>query len=210
MSAMFEEVVTMVFWSSWFSSFTIELAVMFSKLSHGVVGVLRTDLALAKACQNELGHSQLVCSDLHNHTDIEVLVQKRVNMFEMYGDIMSQVPTVIYAVLAGSLADRFGRKPLMVAAILGQILEGVALLVNKIWFTELRLEYLWFTNIYEMLGGGAIWYLAVYGFAADITTVEERASRMARFDGFEQLAFIVGNSLSPVLFTYLGYEGAFG
>ena len=210
MSAMFEEVVTMVFWSSWFSSFTIELAVMFSKLSHGVVGVLRTDLALAKACQNELGHSQLVCSDLHNHTDIEVLVQKRVNMFEMYGDIMSQVPTVIYAVLAGSLADRFGRKPLMVAAILGQILEGVALLVNKIWFTELRLEYLWFTNIYEMLGGGAIWYLAVYGWAADITSPEERASRMARFDGFEQAAFIIGNSLSPVLFRNLGYEGTFG
>ena len=83
---------------------------------------------------------------------------------------------------------------------LGQILEGVALLLNKIWFTELRLEFLWLT----------IWYLAVYGFAADITTVEERASRMARFDGFEQTAYVVGNALSPILFYYLGYEGAFG
>ena len=50
----------------------------------------------------------------------------------------------------------------------------------------------------------------MYGFAADITSVEDRASRMARFDGFEQLAFIVGNSLSPLLFNYLGYEGTFG
>ena len=187
-----------------------EFAVMFSKMSHGVVGVLRTELAIAKVCQNELGHSQLFCSDLHNHTDIEISVQKRVNMFEMYGDIMCQVPTVIYAILAGSLSDKFGRKPLMIAAIVGQILEGVALLVNKIWFSELRLEFLWFTNIYDMMGGGAIWYLAVYGFAADITCVEERASRMARFDGFEQLAFILGNSLSPLLFNFLGYEGAFG
>ena len=171
---------------------------------------LRTELALAKACQNELGHSEHVCSDLHNHTDIEILVQKRVNMFEMYGDIMCQVPTVIYAILAGSLSDKFGRKPLMIAAILGQILEGVALLANKIWFSELQLEYLWATNIYDMMGGGAVWYLAVYGFAADITSAEDRASRMARFDGFEQIAFIVGNSLSPFLFNYLGYEGAFG
>ena len=93
---------------------------------------------------------------------------------------------------------------------LGQILEGVALLLNKIWFTQLRLEFLWLTNVYDMMGGGAIWYLAVYGFAADITTVEERASRMARFDGFEQTAYVVGNSLSPILFYYLGYEGAFG
>ena len=201
---------SLLFWRNWVSSFTIEFAVMFSKMSHGVVGVLRTELAIAKVCQNELGHNATICSDLNNHTDIEILVQKRVNMFDMYGDMMSQVPTVIYAVLAGSLSDKFGRKPLMVAAILGQILEGVALLVNQIWFTELKLEYLWATNIYDMMGGGAIWYLAVYGFAADITSVEERASRMARFDGFEQLAFIVGNSVSPILFNYFGYEGAFG
>ena len=153
---MLEELTTKLFWTTWLSSFTIEFAVMFSKMSHGVVGVLRTELAIAKVCQNELGHSPFICSDLHNHTDIEILVQKRVNMFEMQGDIMAQVPTVIYAILAGSLSDKFGRKPLMVAAILGQILEGVALLVNQIWFTELRLEYLWFTNIYDMMGGGAI------------------------------------------------------
>ena len=207
---MFEELCTKLFWTTWLSSFTIELAVMFSKMSHGVVGVLRTELAIAKVCQNELGHSELICSTLHNRTDIEILVQKRVNMFEMYGDVMSQVPTVIYAVLAGSLSDRFGRKPLMIAAILGQILEGVALLVNKVWFSELSLEYLWLTNIYDMLGGGAVWYLAVYGFAADITSAEDRASRMARFDGFEQIAFIVGNSVSPILYNYLGYEGTFG
>ena len=85
----------------------------------------------------------------------------------------------------------------------------MALLLNTICFTELRLEYLWLTNVYDLMGGGAIWYLAVYGFAADITSVEDRASRMARFDGFEQVAFIVGNALSPLLFHLVGYEGAF-
>ena len=30
-----------------------------------------------------------------------------------------------------------------------------------------------------------------------------------RFDGFEQMAFIVGTALSPVLFRCAGYEGAF-
>ena len=44
----------------------------------------------------------------------------------------AQVPTVIYAVLAGSLSDRFGRGPLLFLPIIGQILEGVALLVNKV------------------------------------------------------------------------------
>ena len=86
---MFEELLSPLFWATWLSSFTIEFAVMFSKMSHGVVGVLRTELAIAKVCQNELGHTEHVCTDLHNHTDIEILVQRRVNMFEMHGDIMS-------------------------------------------------------------------------------------------------------------------------
>ena len=42
------------------------------------------------------------------------MVQARVNMFDVTGDIMAQIPTVIYALLAGTISDRFGRKPLMV------------------------------------------------------------------------------------------------
>ena len=46
-----KEVLTRVFWTTWLSSFTIEFALMFSKMSHGVLGVLRTDLALDKVCR---------------------------------------------------------------------------------------------------------------------------------------------------------------
>ena len=41
--------------------------------------------------------------------------------------IMFQVPTVIYALLAGSLSDKFGRGPLLLLPIIGQVLEGIAL-----------------------------------------------------------------------------------
>ena len=135
----------------------------------------------------------------------------------------------MYALVAGSLSDRFGRGPLLVLPIIGQILEGAALLVNKVqskvqcdylrsrfssyslqvWFAELPLEALWLANIYDVLGGSAVWYLGVCSFAADITAAEERASRIARFGGAEQLAFILGNALSPVLFNAGGYELAF-
>ena len=130
-------------------------------------------------------------------------------MFEMYGEIMTQIPTVIYALLAGSLSDKFGRAPLLVLPIVGQILEGAALLINKIWFAELPLEALWLANIYDFVGGGAVWYLGLYSFASDITTADERASRMARFDGFEQTAYIIGTALSPIIYHAGGYEAAF-
>ena len=96
------------------SSFTIEFAVMLFTMSHKVVGVSSTELVRDKVCQLELGHPQSVCSHLSNHTDIETAVQARVNMFQVTGDLMCQIPTVIYALLAGTISDRFGRKPLMV------------------------------------------------------------------------------------------------
>ena len=107
------------------------------------------------------------------------------------------------------MSDKFGRGLLLVLPILGQVLEGAALLVNKIWFYELPLEALWLAEAYNFLGGGEIWYLGLYSFASDITSTNDRASRMARFDGFEQIAYIIGNALSPLIFKLGGYEAAF-
>ena len=67
------EFFTKLFWISWFSSFTIEFAVMFSKMSHGVSGVLRTDMALAKVCLVELGLNQTICDNMKNHSDVQVI-----------------------------------------------------------------------------------------------------------------------------------------
>ena len=58
------EFLTAVFWTSWLSSFTIEFAVLFSKMSHGVLGVLRTDLALDKVgCQFLM--TEINCDDIY-------------------------------------------------------------------------------------------------------------------------------------------------
>ena len=127
----------------------------------------------------------------------------------MHGDVMGHVPTVVYALLAGSLSDEFGRGPLLIFPVIGQILNGTALLLNKVWFTELPLEALWLAQVYNLMGGEAVWYLGVYSFAADITSIEDRASRMARFEGLEKVANGLGYAMSQLLFHFAGYEGVF-
>ena len=96
-----------VFWVIWFSSFTIEFAVMFSKMSHGVLGVLKTDLAISKICLNELNQTSSVCDSLKDYKEVQTSVQKRVNMLEMYGDMMSQV-----SVFIENLSSYFQNQPL--------------------------------------------------------------------------------------------------
>ena len=58
--------------AAWVSTFTIEIGVMLSKMSHGVLGVLRTDLAISKVCLLELGYNQTVCDDIKLYPDIQV------------------------------------------------------------------------------------------------------------------------------------------
>ena len=77
------ELFTKLFWVTWVSTFTIEFAVVFSKMSHGVLGVLKTDLALAKVCLVELGHNETICSSLKNHPDIEVRSEAIVTIYSL-------------------------------------------------------------------------------------------------------------------------------
>ena len=72
------EFLTAVFWTSWLSSFTIEFAVLFSKMSHGVLGVLRTDLALDKV--GSLVPNDGNCDDTHRSKFRHISVGKAVGI----------------------------------------------------------------------------------------------------------------------------------
>ena len=182
-------------WRSWLANFTIELAVFLSKLSHGVVGVLRTDLAIAKVnrvnmycsvvfrtvqvCLSELEERRNVCANLSSHPTVQQVVQQRINGWEMVGEVGSALVPAILSLAGGTLVAQFGVRPLLLLPLLGQMLEAVALLANTAWFSW-RLEWLWLSHAYDLLGGGAVWYLALYTFAAQTSAPGERAGRMAR------------------------------
>ena len=46
-------------------------------------------------------------------------------------------------------------------------------------------------------GGLAVYYLGVYSYGTDVSKPEDRAYRLARLDGIETVAVVVGTSLSP-------------
>ena len=45
---------------------------------------------------------------------------------------------------------------------------------------------------------------------ADISPVKERATRLARIDGVEQIGSLIGTFLSPIIFNQFGYYGNYG
>ena len=51
--------------------------------------------------------------------------------------------------------------------------------------------------------------MGTYSYGTKVTQPSERAQRLARFDGFETLANMLGFLVSPSIFAKLGYLGVF-
>ena len=51
--------------------------------------------------------------------------------------------------------------------------------------------------------------MGTYSYGTKVTQPSERAQRLARFDGFETLANMLGFLASPAIFAKLGYLGVF-
>ena len=120
------------------------------------------------------------------------------------------VPIVIFSVIAGALSDEFGRKPLLILPILGNVLAKITGLINYFFINDLPMEFFYLDNLGSFFGGYAVYYLGTYSYITNVTRPKERAHRLARADGVEVMGTILGTLLSPVIHDYLDYYGSYG
>ena len=155
---------------------------------------ITNNLLIWKICHLEKNYSEAICSNLtlDEYSSINSDVQKEVVDIQTTGTYLGAVPAFIYSLFAGALSDDFGRKPLMVFPMIGNVLVSVSLLVNYLFIETLPVEFFWMAKLSQYFGGISVLYLGTYGYVAIITTPEERAYRLARLDGVETLATIAG------------------
>lgn len=196
-----------------FQSITIEPVVFLFQF--GIFAVkgaqLPTNLLIWKICVMELGYPESVCNNLtlEENKDIESEVQKHVNHFQMTSQWLGSVPAVIFALIAGSLSDDFGRKPLIKWPMIGFFISSCLAIINYRYIRELPVEFFYFDELYQFFGGLSVYYLGMYGYGTDITGPAERAHRLARLDGSEFIAMSFGPLVSPLLFDAIGYYGCY-
>ena len=146
-----------------------------------------TNLQMWKICLDELNYTGTHCDDLTNETNIEVMAEVQVwlNNFDMVNAWITGVPGLVYAIFVGSLADDFGRKPLMILPTMGGILTSLVKIINLVWVRELPTGFFYLSNglFYNLLGGYSVYYLGSYSFGASVSSESQRASTLARIDG---------------------------
>ena len=101
----------------------------------------------------------------------------------------------LFAPLWGRVSDRIGRKPVLLAGLLGFALTFIMVGVST---------QLWMLFVALIIGGiltASIWP-AVLAYIADITTHEERGSLMGYAGAASGLGIIAGPAISSVLTTW--------
>ncbi|KAJ4420992.1 hypothetical protein N0V82_004034 [Gnomoniopsis sp. IMI 355080] len=104
-------------------------------------------------------------------------VQGELAILNGWKDTFDQIPGIIMALPCGFAADRIGRKPIILLALTGLLLEEVSTRLIS-WWSEmglLPLRLLWLVPVFQFLGGGPqIASSMVYAVLTDIFPMEQR------------------------------------
>ena len=131
--------------------------------------------------------------------------------------MLQSVPGIIFTLFAGPISDTYGRKPLIIIPLFGHFILNFVYLVNSIWFHQLKVwqrmrekkslkilvhsqvEYLLFECLQDVTGGNIVFFLATKCFLVDITTEENRTTRMAVLDAFYSVGYLIGLPLGTYI-----------
>ena len=73
-------------------------------------------------------------------TVVQIETQQFVSELQAYNGMLQSAPGLLFTVVAGPLTDSWGRRPLILSALLGHLLLNIILLVNAVWFIELKVK----------------------------------------------------------------------
>ena len=187
------------------ASITVEPVIVLYCLITALSGIPGEELYVKKACRVNLNYTAEVCDNIYEHEEAQLATQRLVSGLQAKSGVLKSVPSIIFTLFAGPLSDSYGRKPLILLSIFGYFLLNLVFLINSIWFMELRVEFLLFECLREVMGGDYIFYLATKSYICDITTPAERTTRLAVADAFISVGWLTGLPIGTRIKKHFGY-----
>ncbi|RDW58813.1 MFS transporter-10 [Coleophoma cylindrospora] len=127
-------------------------------------------------------------------------VQAEVALIRGYEALFVSIPGVLLAVPYGLLADKWGRKPVVLLSLLGFLLSTTCTLVVCRFWQFLPLRLVWLSPIFTIIGGGApVLFSMTYTIIADVVPENERATAFFQVMTGAFIAQIASTTLSSAL-----------
>ncbi|KUL91414.1 hypothetical protein ZTR_01496 [Talaromyces verruculosus] len=129
-------------------------------------------------------------------------VQSELAIIQAYKDTFDQLPGIVLGVVYGLLADRVGRKPILLCGMLGLALSGLWVKV-VCWFPDvIPLKMVYLSAPILIFGGGAqVASSMFFVMLADSYSEEERATSFFYFSAVVLTAEILATPISGLTMT---------
>ncbi|XP_064098244.1 lysosomal proton-coupled steroid conjugate and bile acid symporter SLC46A3-like [Macrobrachium nipponense] len=190
---------------------TIEPMLFVRSISYSAPLATIESFKLQRFCRVNLNYSADLCEKMDDghHTDLQVEVQKLVNVFNFYDNLLGSIIPVVMILFIASWSDQRGRKWLMVLSLFGYTLYMGTYLLASI-FTSWPAEVLYVGSFSLSLGGGIVlFYMAVYSYIVDHSQTESRTARLTIMRVFWQLGNPAGTAIGALIYGAAGYSWVF-
>lgn len=157
------------------------------------------NLYLEKTCYINFQLNSSECTAQHNHTsetgsEHATEIQKYVSNLNIYGSLIENIPSVILVLFLGPWSEKNGRKPPMLAPLVGHLCS-VSLYILNYYFTSWPAEYILFASIpCGLFGGSATLLMALNRYSSYLMK-----STVSGFHYLIYLNFTVTWQTSPTL-----------
>ncbi|XP_071543459.1 probable peptidoglycan muropeptide transporter SLC46 isoform X1 [Panulirus ornatus] len=190
---------------------TLEPMLFMKMLAQGNFVVVADTIEIDRVCRVNLNFTEEECAamDSGNYTKVQVAVQRYQNNFNYNQSLMDSLIPLLIILFMGSLSDRYGRKPPMLAVLAGfMAFAGVYLLMayRPSWPVEVLYAA---TLAVDVTGTWVVFNMAVYSYVADITSPETRTKRLGILDACWYIGDPLGRLLGGWLYRAAGYPAVF-
>ena len=127
-------------------------------------------------------------------------VKKLTTNLEVYDGVLVSIPSVIFCLFLGSWSDANGRKLLLVLPFVGNGLSFIAYMIC--YSFPLPSKALLLGSVVGLSGGYICLNIGLYGYIGDVTSAENRTSRMSILNGVFSLGYVAGTTIGGQLYKH--------
>ncbi|CAM1303879.1 Uncharacterised protein r2_g1373 [Pycnogonum litorale] len=193
------------------SKITVEPVLFMYKFAHNMISVTIVTMLMERSCLIEHGHPEHMCKQMFkdaSYHDIKIEAQKSANNWLVFSLLIVTFPSIFCAVLCGPWSDKYGRKPIIIGPLIGNVFYGLGLILMAC-YASWPSHVVLLVAIPNALFGGYIHMMPLMSYISDVSTNEQRSTKFLFVEGIYLFAYPLGSLAGGYIYKVTGYVCVF-